>query len=259
MPINFHDARNRMTYTTRTADESWRSFMRETVDVRNKRIADIGCGGGIYTKALIEMGAAHVIGVDFSSEMLKGAASTCKDMQDVSFLQGNAYETKLPANMTDIVLERGLIHHLDDLDACFKEACRILKPGGDFIIQDRTPEDCLLPGSKHNIRGHFPEKFPRLIDFEIARRHHSDQVSQTLERNGLRLSKAFTLWETRCIYTDFDELENELLNRSGRSILHELTDTELRELIEYIKEKLDSGQEPIIEKDAWTVWAAVKA
>jgi len=56
MPIDFHDEQNKQTYATRNADESWISLIKDTVVVSNTRIADIGCGGGIYTKALIKMG-----------------------------------------------------------------------------------------------------------------------------------------------------------------------------------------------------------
>ncbi|WP_409179138.1 class I SAM-dependent methyltransferase [Brevibacillus fortis] len=35
----------------------------------------MGYGGGIYTKALIEIEASHVTGVDFSDAMLKRAAN----------------------------------------------------------------------------------------------------------------------------------------------------------------------------------------
>lgn len=55
MAINFHDQRNRQTYATRIADETWKAFIRSTIDVTNKQVADIGCGGGIYTKALLEL------------------------------------------------------------------------------------------------------------------------------------------------------------------------------------------------------------
>jgi len=57
LPINFHDEHNRHTYAMRSADDTWKSLILNTIDVSNKQIADIGCGGGIYTKALLEMGA----------------------------------------------------------------------------------------------------------------------------------------------------------------------------------------------------------
>jgi ubiquinone/menaquinone biosynthesis C-methylase UbiE len=258
MPINFHDEQNRQTYATRNADESWISLIKDTVEVSNKRIADIGCGGGIYTKALIKLGAAHVVGVDFSDEMLQGAANNCKNIQNASFLKGDAYQSNLPANEFDIVLERALIHHLNDLNACIKEAYRIIKDGGVLIVQDRTPKDCLLPGDENHIRGYFFERFPQLINKEISRRYDSGQVQQALESNGFRLAKIVSLWETRRVYNDYEKLYQDLQLRTGRSILHELKDEELQELISFIGGKLKYSQPPVIEKDLWTVWFAIK-
>jgi hypothetical protein len=47
--------------------------------------------------------------------------------------------------------------------------------------------------------------------------------------------------------------------RTGRSILHELTDTELQELTQFIESIYAStANSPIIEKDRWTLWSAIK-
>ncbi|AZN40972.1 class I SAM-dependent methyltransferase [Paenibacillus albus] len=258
MPINFHDERNRTTYTTRIADESWVNCMEEHVVISNKHIADIGCGGGIYSKALADMGAASVTGVDFSEEMLKGAIENCKDINHVSFLLGDAYHTNMPANRFDIVLERALIHHLNDLNECFQEAARILKKDGLLIVQDRTPQDCSFPGDENHIRGYFHTKYPKLIEKEMTRRHQSIDVRNALESNGFRVSEEVQLWETRRVYDSLDALKADLLMRTGRSILHELTDDELHELVLFILGQLKGITNPIVEKDCWTVWFAIK-
>jgi ubiquinone/menaquinone biosynthesis C-methylase UbiE len=258
VPINFHDKKNRMTYTTRTADENWVNLIREDLDVSDKLVVDMGCGGGIYTKALSGMGARHVTGIDFSEEMLKGASENCKGIANVTFLLGNANSSNLPKQQFDIILERALIHHLSDLDACFKEANRILKKNGTLIIQDRTPKDCLLPGDVNHIRGYFFEKYPKLIDQEISRRHDSSKVKIALEANDFKLVKEVQHWETRCTYNNLELLLDDLLLRSGRSILHELTDGELQELGLFVKNMLGEITPPIIEKDSWTIWLAIK-
>ncbi|PZT55188.1 class I SAM-dependent methyltransferase [Paenibacillus silvae] len=257
MPIDFHDQRNRMTYATRTADASWLSLIEKYVDVSGKEVVDIGCGGGIYTQALASSGAKHVTGIDFSEEMLKGAAKHCENLSNVTFRQGHAYSSGLPDNTFDIVLERALIHHLQDLDSCFQEAKRILKTDGVFIIQDRTPEDCLLPGDEHHIRGYFFEKHPEWIDMERSRRHEAHEVQRSLDSNGFVIVKTVQLWETRCVHQDLAALNKDLAQRTGRSILHELTDHELGELIEFINSKIKNNTAPIIEKDSWTLWISV--
>ena len=155
-------------------------------------------------------------------------------------------------------MERALIHHLDDPGRCFKEAHRILKANGMFIVQDRTPQDCGLPGSESHIRGYFFEKYPRLLDIEVGRRHAATHVRTQLEASDFKLLKEVQLWETRRTYDDLAALSQDLLQRTGRSILHELTDDELHDLVALIQSKLKACALPIVEKDAWTLWFATK-
>ncbi|WP_169091364.1 class I SAM-dependent methyltransferase [Paenibacillus sp. PL91] len=247
-----------MTYTTRDADESWISLIQKNVEVLGRQIVDIGCGGGIYTKSFLSMDASDVTGVDFSEEMLKGASQNCVDCDNVLFVLGDAYDTKLPDSKYDLILERALIHHLVDLNRCFKEAHRILKNNGVLIVQDRTPKDCLMPGNESHLRGYFFEKYPKLVDKEINCRHESFNVRNALESNGFRLLSENQIWETRHKYNDIESLHQDLQERTGRSILHELTDIELNELVFYIESKVGGTHLPIIEKNSWTVWFAIR-
>ena len=261
MPIDFHADNNRFSYAARHADASWVAAIREIIDVRDKQVADIACGGGIYAKALIEMGAASVTGVDFSEASLEGARENCQNYSSINFVTGDALNTGLSSNQFDLVLERALIHHLarNDVQVCFAEALRLLKPGGVLIVQDRTPGDCLLPGSTKNIRGYFFSRYPKLIEKEIERRFDSEFVITTLQQVGFRDVERHKLWEIRKIYPNFEALRQELLARKGRSILHELTDEELQGLTVYVQGQLQiqDGQE-IIEQDRWTIWSARK-
>ncbi|MDF9842112.1 MULTISPECIES: class I SAM-dependent methyltransferase [unclassified Paenibacillus] len=258
MPINFHDSSNKRTYTARNAEAGWLERISPYIAPAGKRILDLGCGGGIYSKVLAQAGAEHVTGMDFSAEMLEGAAEYCAGMPNLTFMQGSAWNTGLPGQFCDLLLERALIHHIAELAPCFKEAHRVLKPGGRFIIQDRTPEDCLLAGSPEHIRGYFFEKFPRLRELESRRRHSGEEVALQLRETGFQRVASFGFWETRKIFGSFPELQQDLLNRTGRSILHELSDPELHALVEYIHEQLAEGSGRIQEKDRWTVWIAQK-
>jgi ubiquinone/menaquinone biosynthesis C-methylase UbiE len=261
LAIDFHDPRHRDSYTSREADESWARLVSQQIDFRGVKAADIGCGGGIYAKKLAELGAEEVVGVDFSQAMLEGAAAHCAAYSGIRFIQGEALQTGLAAAAFDVVLERALIHHLKDeqLAGCFREAYRILKPGGRLLVQDRTPEDILLAGSREHLRGYFFEKFPKLTGTETARRHSSQLVHQALSAAGFSRSTDTKLWETRGVYGSYAEFRSDLLNRTGRSLLHELTDAELSELADYIQ--LQAGLamgEGVQEQDRWTIWIAEK-
>jgi hypothetical protein len=132
-----------------------------------------------------------------------------------------------------------------------------LKDDGFYIIQDRTPEDCLLEGNDSHIRGHFFEFFPRLIEKETKRRHKSQFVIETLKEVGFREIQEVKLWETRKVYEGKEQLLKDLNERTGRSILHELDDKELNLLINRIDESISTNKN-IVEKDRWTIWKAVK-
>jgi hypothetical protein len=98
-----------------------------------------------------------------------------------------------------------------------------------------------------------------LVEKEIERRFDSEFVMSTLQQVGFQDVERRKLWEIRKIYPNFEALRQEMLARTGRSILHELTDEELQDLTAYIQGQLQiqDGQE-IIEKDRWTIWSARK-
>jgi ubiquinone/menaquinone biosynthesis C-methylase UbiE len=264
MSIDFHEQENRYSYATRQAGSSWINMVNSIVAVNGKRALEIGCGGGIYTKALADMGAASVTGLDSSREMLQAARENCRGYANIDFVLGSALSTGLLAERYGLVLQRAIVHHLaqNDLRPCFVETFRLLRPGGILIVQDRTPEDCLLPGSKTHIRGYFFTHYPRLANLEVTRRPRSELVLQTLRQVGFQSVEERKLWETRAVYPNLEALSENLLARTGRSILHELTDTELQDLvthITYVQEQLKvASNAEIVEEDCWTIWSAVK-
>ncbi len=257
MSIDFHSEKNKYTYATRDAEADWAQAVCAVVDPGGKRVADIGCGGGIYTQAWVDLGALSAVGVDFSEQMVAAAREKANGRPNPSFQTGSAEATGLPAQSVDIVFERALVHHLKTFDACFAEAHRLLAPGGTLLIQDRTPEDVAIPGSPSHIRGYFFDCFPRLSAVEAGRRPTDAKVRDALRGAGFRSVESTTLWETRKTYAQFDDLARDLARRTGRSILHELSDAELGTLIDHIGARTGRAG-PIVEKDRWTLWVARK-
>ncbi len=253
MPIDFHDSANRLTYTRREAGTEWAGAIRSVVTPRGKRVVDVGCGGGVYCAAWLDLGASRVVGVDFSAAMLSGARERCGPGREVTFHQGGAEATGLPDGSADIVFARALIHHLADPGACFREARRLLAPGGTLIVQDRTIEDVTRPGSASHLRGYFFERFPALLDVERARRPTAAGVGSALRQAGFPVVRTLPLCEARREYAGRHEVRDDLMARTGRSILHELTDEQLGRLADHVERRLPAGV-PIRETDHWTLW-----
>jgi len=253
MPIDFHDTANRRTYSGREADASWRQALTGLTDPAGAVVVDVGCGGGSYTRAWHELGAASVIGVDFSEPILAEARAAHGQLPGVTFEAGEATATGLPDACADVVFERALIHHVADLVAVAAEAARVLRPGGTFFVQDRTPDDVALPGSADHPRGWLFEIFPRLLDVENARRPTGPAVMRALAAAGFGALTTTSLWEVRRRYADRENYLAELAQRTGRSILHELSDAELEHLVAELRGRLPEG--PVVEQDRWTLWS----
>ncbi|MCD5323206.1 MULTISPECIES: class I SAM-dependent methyltransferase [Pontibacillus] len=257
--IDFHDESNMYTYTDRNAHDQWLQQMEGIIDGRVvDKAADIGCGGGIYSEALLKLGVGSVTGIDYSHSMIKGASEKGNyNEQALQFVQGKATETGENTNSFDLVIERALIHHLENLVPAFHEANRILKDEGLFVVQDRTLDDCFLQGNQHHLRGFLFTLFPRLKSIEENRRYESEFVKKALMRAGFHSIQETTLWEQRKRYETKEEFYGEVRLRKGRSILYELSDEEIEQYISYIDKRIDK-EAYIVDQDRWTIWWAIK-
>lgn len=91
-----------------------------------ERRLEIACGTGRLTNY-----ATH--GLDASGEMLVRAKERHKT---VTFVQAMADDTGFPDEVFDAVYTFHLLMHLEPsvIQAIFREVCRVLKPGGRFIL-----------------------------------------------------------------------------------------------------------------------------
>ncbi|SFS97062.1 class I SAM-dependent methyltransferase [Marininema halotolerans] len=259
MPINFYSEENRTSYVTRAADSQWCHWFKQHWDPMGKVVVDLGCGGGIYSRAFLQMGARQVIGIDDSPIMLKAAHSTTLSDR-VDWMCCDAAHTHLPDQRADLLFIRAVIHHLRELAPLLTEGLRILKPGASIIIQDRTPEDCFLPPSTSHLRGFIMASQPELQSIEAKRRYQQNTVTESLKDVGFDSIQSETLWETRCTYATLDDLAQNILQRTGRSILHDLTNHQLASLSQQIQRELirQGYVTNIVDQDRWTIWSGIK-
>ncbi len=252
MPIDFSAPANRDTYAGREADDSWREAVRTVLDPAGLDVADVGCGAGVYSRAWAELGAASVVGVDSSPVMLSAAEEGARGAGRLHFVLGDAAATTLPSASVDVVFERALVHHVPDLRSVVTEARRLLRPGGRYLVQDRTADDVRQPAGPRHPRGFLFEVFPRLLDVGLARRPDPEVLTGLLRDAGFDVSSR-TLWELRVLHPDRDAYLEDIRQRRGRSILHELDDREVARLVDVLADRLPAG-EPVVETDRWTLW-----
>ena len=100
---------------------------------KNKKIIDVGCGGGRYSNALKLLGAKSVIGVDYSDDGLKIAKKNYKH-KNLFFLKQNFLNLKFKSRSFDIVFSNGVLHHTSNLEKGIEELHRICKKGGYIYL-----------------------------------------------------------------------------------------------------------------------------
>jgi ubiquinone/menaquinone biosynthesis C-methylase UbiE len=100
---------------------------------KNKKVLEIGCGTGYFTKEIIKTGA-QIIAIDISEDLLNIAKNEIKS-ENVEFKIENAYATTFSENTFDIIVGSSVLHHLD-IDRAIAEIYRILKPGGSLFFTE---------------------------------------------------------------------------------------------------------------------------
>jgi ubiquinone/menaquinone biosynthesis C-methylase UbiE len=253
--MDFSHSKTKNIYGDRSAHESWKHWCELNLRPEGKDVADIGCGGGIYSKAFSDLGAKSVCGID-NSEQYIDDANFVPVHKSISFLVGSASNTGLERDSIDLVFERALIHHLsvEQKKENLKELKRILRKSGILAIQDRTYEDVISLNSEHWIRSTLFCKFPKLLEFERNRRPAKSFYSNLIIEQEFTELTTSSFSEVRRTYSNFEELENEILLRKGKSILFELSDNELKEYCFSLRD-VARGQE-LKEVDQWTIWLA---
>ncbi len=101
--------------------------------LKNIKVLDIGCGGGLLCEPLSKLGA-KVIGIDASEKNIKIAKTHAKK----SKLKINYYcaspENFISKEKFDVILNMEIVEHVEDVNLFLKESSKFLKKNGIMFI-----------------------------------------------------------------------------------------------------------------------------
>ena len=118
------------------------------------RVLDVGCGTGNYAAVLSARTGCRFSGVE-PSERMRDRARDAASWD--SLAEGTAERLPFAGGQFDLVMSTDVIHHVGDRDAFFRDAMRVLVPGGRVVTVTDSHDD--IP-QRRPLSSHFPETVP---------------------------------------------------------------------------------------------------
>tara|TARA_Y100000389_G_scaffold203020_1_gene250131 strand:+ start:833 stop:1555 length:723 start_codon:yes stop_codon:yes gene_type:complete len=101
--------------------------------LRNIKLLDIGCGGGLLSEPMCRLGA-NVVGIDASKKNIEVAKFHAKKNKLKIDYKVASPETLKTKTKFDIILNMEIVEHVDDINFFINESSKLLKKNGMMFI-----------------------------------------------------------------------------------------------------------------------------
>lgn len=116
------------SYTWRAGQERRLDILRQSVDLDQRRILDVGCGLGMYTEAFRRY-SPYVYGIEV--DLLRAVQALSRTM---GVVQATGEAIPFDNDSFDVVFSHEVLEHVADDGQVVREAVRVTKPGGYIAI-----------------------------------------------------------------------------------------------------------------------------
>ncbi|MCW5691067.1 MAG: class I SAM-dependent methyltransferase [Pseudolabrys sp.] len=123
----------------------WPAIRALLPNVADKRVADLGCGFGWATRWFRDQGAATVLGLDLSKNMIQRARADTNDAA-VTYRITDLETLELPESGFDLVYSALTFHYVQDFERLIRMIYAALAHGGDLVF---TIEHPIFMAAKH--------------------------------------------------------------------------------------------------------------
>lgn len=176
-------------------------------DVLGKNVADIGCGEGYVSRLIAEKGVKKIVAIEISRGMIEIAKK--KEVAHplgIEYFEGSAADLNMvkPQSMDSAVSVLVYGHfNSNEMDMANKEAFRILKSNGEYVVAVPHPfmYVCKLPthwyGWNYEKLNYWDDKIAEITlfdnerrGFDISAKHHTiGKYLNSLTENGFVIEK----------------------------------------------------------------------
>jgi ubiquinone/menaquinone biosynthesis C-methylase UbiE len=169
-------------------------------------------------------------GIDPSRQMLAKARAQSRS---ICFMLGRAEQLNLPQGFFDLVFCVDVIHHLTDCAAYFREAYRVLKPGGKVCTVTES-RDLIRNRSLHSVY------FPETVEIDLARYPRMADLREWMEcADFVNIAEE----ETAFAYRRYDM---QAFRDKAFSVLHRISEEAFRRGIARMEQDLRADPIPCV-------------
>ncbi|HVN96728.1 MAG TPA: class I SAM-dependent methyltransferase [Syntrophorhabdaceae bacterium] len=151
----------------------------------DRKVLDLGCGLGRFTKLLKEQGASAVVGLEYQIDKLVFAQEHNIN-ENIRYICGSASLLPFKESTFDTVFAYAVFEHIDETQNALLEVARILKAGGVVVIA----MDYLTSRGGHHLHPyvHFPWPLS-IVSEESLYRYWSRRLARDQSKNMMSYYK----------------------------------------------------------------------
>ena len=165
-------------------------------DMRGRSVLDLGCGYGWHCRYALEQGAARVLGLDISENMLDEAGK--RGGEGIEYRLCGIEDYEYPQEEWDLAVSNLALHYIGDLDTVYEKVYRTLRPKGVFLFNIEHPvftagvgQDWIYSPKGEPLYGYFTpgERVTNFLGCKVKKQHHTlTQILNCLIGRGFRIT-----------------------------------------------------------------------